>query len=357
MQKPKVSIITPVYNRTDLLFQMIESIENQTVMHWELIIVDDGSDNDILEELKEYIDKESRIKLVERNSKAKGAPVCRNIGWRLAKSEFIIFLDSDDLLAPWALSERIEKVKEFGHPDMLIFDAIEFDNNDEKHHRLRSFQNNQNPLKEFLDFESCWQTTCVLWQKSALELINGWDENAVSWQDGEIHIRALLKGLTYKWANTLPDTFIRKHNDELRISNERSVDKLISLITLYQKIERKIIPDQLKLRFRENYTSLIFSLSEIMNPSEIRSFITNVETLKIYRYKTLKIYLKLIILSNVHPLIFKLMYQLRKLGLFNFRKNLFNKRRYIASDDFKALRSKLLDNDFKMEQINFLNDV
>ena len=90
-----VSIITPSYNTGCFIEQTIQSVLNQTYKNWEMIIVDDGSNDCTDDVVAKYIN-DSRIIYIkkERNS---GAAISRNIALSLAKGKWIAFLDSDDL--------------------------------------------------------------------------------------------------------------------------------------------------------------------------------------------------------------------------------------------------------------------
>ena len=102
-----ISLITPVYNRTSLLAETIESIRFQTYKNWELILVDDGSDAITLNLLHSYEKKDGRIKILQRNRLPKGAQTCRNMGLSKASGDFIIFMDSDDLLEKFCFEQRV----------------------------------------------------------------------------------------------------------------------------------------------------------------------------------------------------------------------------------------------------------
>ena len=68
---------------------------NQTYSNWELIIVDDGSNDNSKNIIKEYIDKDSRISSIKKNNS--GVSDTRNIGLKNAKGDYIVFLDADDI--------------------------------------------------------------------------------------------------------------------------------------------------------------------------------------------------------------------------------------------------------------------
>jgi glycosyltransferase involved in cell wall biosynthesis len=91
----KVSIIVPIYKVEKYLHKCLDSIVNQTLKDIEIILIDDcGGDNSI-EIAKEFAKNDSRIKIVQ-NLKNKGQGYSRNVGIRLAKGEYIAFVDSDD---------------------------------------------------------------------------------------------------------------------------------------------------------------------------------------------------------------------------------------------------------------------
>lgn len=98
-----VSIITPLYNCADFLEQTIQSVISQTYQNWELIMVDDCSQDDSLLIAKQYAEKDKRIKVIKLD-KNSGAAVARNTAIAEANGRYIAFLDSDDL---W-LSKKLE---------------------------------------------------------------------------------------------------------------------------------------------------------------------------------------------------------------------------------------------------------
>jgi len=103
-----VSIITPCYNSSKYIAQMMDSVLAQTYPNWELLITDDCSTDNSREIVQSYCEKDPRIKLfiLENNS---GAGVARNKSIEEAKGRYIAFLDSDDLWRP----EKLEKQLEF----------------------------------------------------------------------------------------------------------------------------------------------------------------------------------------------------------------------------------------------------
>ena len=103
-----ISIVVPVYNGERFLRTNIESVLNQTYKNLEIIYVCDGCTDHTVDILQNYLINDSRLKIhiVQENM---GAAVARNTGMDMAKGDWIIFLDSDDLFAP----DMIETMHEY----------------------------------------------------------------------------------------------------------------------------------------------------------------------------------------------------------------------------------------------------
>lgn len=104
----------PNFNCEKFLDETILSVINQTYQNWELLIVDDCSTDKSVEIIKNYIDKDNRIKLFI-NEKNSGAAASRNWAMREATGKWIAFLDSDDLWLPEKLEKQIFFMVENGY--------------------------------------------------------------------------------------------------------------------------------------------------------------------------------------------------------------------------------------------------
>lgn len=100
-----VSIIVPIYNSEKVLCRCIDSILNQTYSNFEVLLINDGSSDNSELICKGYVERDSRVNLFsQRNG---GVSSARNTGLKLAKGEWIAFVDSDDWIEPDYLSELI----------------------------------------------------------------------------------------------------------------------------------------------------------------------------------------------------------------------------------------------------------
>ena len=116
MQEGLVSIIVPVYNAGAYIEETIRMVEQQTYPNWELILVDDCSQDDGREKINQYIN--SRTQQTENNTlqpirlivkeQNEGAAKARNTGIEAAQGRYIAFLDADDIWAADKLSKQIE---------------------------------------------------------------------------------------------------------------------------------------------------------------------------------------------------------------------------------------------------------
>ncbi len=105
--KELVSIITPNYNCKKYIASTIESVICQTYPYWEMIIVDDCSNDGSVEIIEKYIIKDNRIKLIKFKNNF-GPAIARNTAIKEAKGRYIAFLDSDDLWYPEKLEKQIK---------------------------------------------------------------------------------------------------------------------------------------------------------------------------------------------------------------------------------------------------------
>ncbi len=116
---PAISVIMPVYNAEKFLKDSIESVLNQTFKDFEFIIVNDGSTDNSLNIIESYIDKDSRIKII--NQENSGVSVARNVGIKNASGEYIAFIDSDDI---WVNNKLELQMEEFiKDPELKICGA------------------------------------------------------------------------------------------------------------------------------------------------------------------------------------------------------------------------------------------
>lgn len=268
----KVSIIIPAYNRSFLIGETLNSILKQSYQDWECIVVDDHSTDDTVKRVLQYINKDPRIKLAY-NERKKGAQGARNSGIAKSSGEFIVFLDSDDLLSTDCLSYRINfSVLNPGYDfycfPTAVFKKIPYDTN-----LMWNYLNNpQDDLIRFLNSDIPWHTSGVLWLKDTLLHLKGWDEKLTCWQDWDIHVRALIDPtLKYmKVSNGNVDTFYRVGGSYNPISKrEFSQSSIMSKMYLIGKFMNLLPFEKENVKFE--FARLIYRVSLQIAASECKN--------------------------------------------------------------------------------------
>ena len=115
------SIIIPVYNVEKYLCDCLDSVLGQNFADWEAICVDDGSTDGSRVIMEEYVQKDSRIKAVVQENA--GTAAARNSGLRVAKGDYIFFLDSDDWIESHTLQTLADRLN---GEDILCFSGRRF---------------------------------------------------------------------------------------------------------------------------------------------------------------------------------------------------------------------------------------
>ena len=103
-----VSVIVPVYNAEKYIETCISSVLNQTFTDFELILIDDGSEDESGHICDEYATKDTRIRVFHKENG--GPSAARNSGLNVAQGEWILFLDSDDWIVPESLQLLMSEV-------------------------------------------------------------------------------------------------------------------------------------------------------------------------------------------------------------------------------------------------------
>jgi glycosyltransferase involved in cell wall biosynthesis len=194
---PLVSIVIPTKNRRDLLRETVASVVSQTYSNWEVIVVDDGSNDRTGEMIQPIASTDQRVRFIRRERNPPGASTCRNLGGSAAHGEYVLYLDSDDLLAPPCLERRVKVMEQNSKVDFAVFLTRIFHTAPGDSPYLWNNFTAVDDLDRFLSRDQPWQTAGPLWRKTSLARIGLWDERALSAQDWEFHIRAIAAGLNY----------------------------------------------------------------------------------------------------------------------------------------------------------------
>lgn len=162
-----VSIVMPTYKCGRFIAESIRSVQAQTYQNWELLIVDDCSNDGTIETVADFKKEDSRIQLYQ-NSKNSGAAVSRNVALRNAKGRWIAFLDSDDLWEPTKLEKQIRFMEENGY----AFSYHEYKEIDEESKELGVYVSGKKHVGKLDMFACCWPgCLSVMYDASKIGLI------------------------------------------------------------------------------------------------------------------------------------------------------------------------------------------
>jgi glycosyltransferase involved in cell wall biosynthesis len=234
---PVISIITPSFNRANLVAETANSIFRQSYPHWEWVVVDDGSSDDTTQLFAKWSRQDPRVRFFQRNREPKGACTCRNLAIDKSTGDYLLFLDTDDLLASFCLEQRLGEMLQHPEKDFMIFPMLMFKRKTDDLNLLWNIDKPINDIDRLLFGDAICQGTGTLWKKSRFIELGGWDEKLLLWQDVELHLRVLGLNATYGKAMHLPpDVFIRVSDESLSRTGYNRPEKLKSRISVLSQL-------------------------------------------------------------------------------------------------------------------------
>lgn len=270
MQTPKISIIIPCYNYGHLLGETLGSIQMQTYINWECIVVDDGSKDKTAEVVKYFADKDPRfIYFYQQN---KGMSAARNAGMKLAKGDFIQFIDSDDKISSQKFEVQLQAFAKdptldivYGNPEYFYIDSNGNQAAAEGYNTnwmAKTSGGNAELLRDVV-VQNLMVISAPLCKKSALERIG--PHNSVYWsgEDWEYWFRAVFHGLNILYdPDVRTNTQIRIHRGSMfsnKIKNYKYEILLRKQFDTYLKgnIEVRKLNKSLIAKARRNYVTEI----------------------------------------------------------------------------------------------------
>lgn len=199
-----LSAIIPCWNCAGEIGELMDCLLKQSFTDWIAICVDDGCTDSTANVILDYARRDSRIVYHKRERLPKGAQTCRNIGMDLSEgSEYVVFLDADDLIAPYCFEQRIRFMQEHPSVDFASFPmkAFKTDIYDDTFWGF-GIPGSQELLPSLL----YWKTIQIVVPSNIYRrdsLVGAgirWDERVRSMQDAEFNIQSLTKGLQHSFS-------------------------------------------------------------------------------------------------------------------------------------------------------------
>ena len=193
---PAVSIITPTYNRPDLLSEAIQSVQAQTFNDWEMLIIDDGSEPSAQSTVDMFGDP--RLRYVQLSHVGRSA--ARNQGLELARGEYIGFLDDDDLYHPNKLELEIACFQSNPYADIVGSGYRITGKTGKVISTYRPWLKKPEISEDNCLFGVPLITCSVLVRRQAIERMGRWFDPSLDLrQDADFFIRLFLAGARFIW--------------------------------------------------------------------------------------------------------------------------------------------------------------
>ncbi|HRH36936.1 MAG TPA: glycosyltransferase family A protein [Flavobacteriales bacterium] len=188
----KISVVIPCFNAEHHFGRCIESIFGQTHRDLEITVVDDGSSDGTLREVKDAAARSPFPYTVLEQANV-GACAARNAGMAASSGQFIQFMDADDALHPEKIAHQVELLHTHHEPDLIVGSAHTYD------HRGQLLSTDvQHPGKRdvWMDLmqHKLGGTPTNLWRRSMMERVGGWNVAMKSSQEYDLMFRFLQNG-------------------------------------------------------------------------------------------------------------------------------------------------------------------
>jgi glycosyltransferase involved in cell wall biosynthesis len=269
-----ISIIIPTYNRAQIILDCLNSVSAQSYANFECIIVDDFSVDNTFEVIETQAKSDMRFKFLT-NKNAKGAPGARNTGLDVATGDFIMFLDSDDLLGIDCLKNRSKPFLTQDLDMVVSFQQKIIDGVKEKIINIPTA--NENLVRFFSFVPNCdvpWINNTLI-KKEFLKNNNiRWNEDLMLYQDIQFNLALLSHEPKVSWEKSIDSywVFNSKTKETIGKSRDQWAAKHIKLLDIYtqyylaNKLRNKVLAMSLLTQF--NACSLFLILQIIRQTSQ-----------------------------------------------------------------------------------------
>lgn len=262
-----VSVIIPLYNREKLIQATLDSILSQNYIHWECIIVDDHSTDSSLEIVQEFASIDTRIKCVKRPNKlCKGANSCRNFGLEMSKGDYILFLDSDDLLLPFTLNDKVHFLEANKEIVGVISKGGTFNHlTKQRTGEWGRTETEGDWITNVIQKRECWGISNALWRRECLPF-PCFNKELQAGQDYEFHARqAITFGREKFYQLSKCTVLIREGHDSIGTVRNNNKGKLLNYAKARLIVIQHLKGEALQLR-KKNIPFLVKKIFQLLTP-------------------------------------------------------------------------------------------
>lgn len=255
LDKPRVTIVTPVYNQVEYIEATIESVLTQTYGDVEYIIVDDGSTDGTKDVLKRY-EKLCRV-IYQENS---GQSAALNRGWCMSLGDILGYISADDILKP----DCIEKsVSVFRNSDTVV-SYCDYDLIDASGNYIRDVKAEDFSVKRLVEDLVCQPGPGAFFTKKAYEEVGGWREDLKHIPDYEFWLRLSKLGDFVRVPESLAEFRVHELSGSVKSVTVSRSDEIVNEIGSYFDSEsskydrKKALANAYAMSARSHFQSLRF---------------------------------------------------------------------------------------------------
>ena len=246
--RPKVSVVIPLYNQKQFVKEAIDSVLSQSYPDVEIIVVDDGSTDDPTTELEGYGD---RIIVISQENR--GLAGARNTGIRRSTGEYLQFLDADDFLHPDKIRLQLEFAETHG-AEVTYCEMTQF-YDDARTHRLRYVGAIDDMFQSLYNY---WYTYplpvhCLLLGRGVIERFGFFDEELRACEDRLYFSRLAAAGVEFKYFPFIGG-FRRQHGYNM---NRKRFEMVKNIVGFYRKLDEELGGEFIEKKFGFNSRQMI----------------------------------------------------------------------------------------------------
>lgn len=221
---PKVSVVIPAYNAMTYLPQTLDSVLRQTFTDFEVLIINDGSKDNIIQWVSEITDP--RVKLISQENQ--GLPGARNTGIAHAQGEYIAFLDADDLWESTKLEKQIQCFEEHPEAGVVYTWTLLVDEYGKPTGRIFASQAEGNVWRQLLETDVISNGSSAMIRKDCFDIVGVFDRTLTSAEDLDMWLRIAVH---YPFAVVKePLTLYRQYSNSMSKNRQRMFQNLRTVV-------------------------------------------------------------------------------------------------------------------------------
>lgn len=261
--EPFVSVVMPAYNAGRYIAEAIESVRAQSYGRWELVVVDDGSQDNTAEVVEGFIAKDARIRCLQRQNGGQGA--ARNAALAQARGPLVAFLDADDLWLPNKLSLQVNTLVET-RAQVVFSDGFYVTGDDTTDESLpfdtmKGKFAGEEMFKLLFEYNRI-HVLSVLVRRDALDAVGLFDESRLcqNCEDYDLWLKLARYGAVFYGMREHLVRY-RRHTGSMTASQVKAIAPMIATLKKYAS-DACLSPALVRRRLRQLYRLLLPALIE-----------------------------------------------------------------------------------------------